>query len=349
MGTTGITALPLFSLSKPTDTPTVTNTNWGTIVIFNGDNWNEFYESCLGALAAADALAIIQGDEEEPDDPFDISYITDLRIYKKKRGNAISIINSTVNSRNFVINSNQSLQEAMVTLTIAEKPYTATANYAGRGKGCGGNRGGCGCGGKRNGYRGGSGGNGGDSGDSASRSFSEGKASLAVGDQYNGTIYTGVAMRATDSKDNTWILDSGVSNHFTGILENLDHFQYWKESRKSKGSYIYQYTTIFDIIHLFLNEEGERNLDETYTELVHYHLGHLNYNQMDKLKKALVGLKFAKRVKTKGQRVEIRKIGIQFKPLPPGKHSINGVAEKKIQDVSARSRNLLAQAGMPEN
>ncbi|ESZ97772.1 hypothetical protein SBOR_1854 [Sclerotinia borealis F-4128] len=440
----------------------------GTIVIFNNDNWNEFYESCLGTLAAADALAIVQGDEEEPIDPLDISHITDLRAYKKKHRNVISIINSAVNSvyhsslvpflatsdivgmwnklkehnytvhpqyitevrkqfhfedfnpktqtlcqflecllnyqsktsisdraisdqeRNFIINSNQSLQEAMVTLTIAEKPYSAITNYT-EGKGYGENRGGHNRNRKRSGYRGGSGGNGGDSGGTSNnriekvskdqcrfclkkgnfqkdyRSFlkakkatqgikadkednKEGMASLAIGDQYNGTIYTGVAMRATDSKDYTWILDSGVSNHFTRILKNLDHFQYWKELRRvrianntcsintgfgktkigrlilddiwyvkdfrstqlisitqladagskviferdsgscwrfdqlqfavkqSKGSYIYQYATIFDIAHLFFNEEGEGNLDETNAELAHRRLGHLNYN-----------------------------------------------------------------------
>ncbi|ESZ92151.1 hypothetical protein SBOR_7468 [Sclerotinia borealis F-4128] len=32
----------------------------------------------------------------------------------------------------------------------------------------------------------------------------------------------------------TWILDSGVSNHFTGIVDNIEYFQQWSTPRKVK-------------------------------------------------------------------------------------------------------------------
>ncbi|ESZ89916.1 Gag-Pol polyprotein [Sclerotinia borealis F-4128] len=46
---------------------------------------------------------------------------------------------------------------------------------------------------------------------------------------------------------------------------------------------------------------------------------------------------------------KLKKLGIQFEPSPSGKYSINGVAEKHIQDISARSKSLLNQAGMLED
>ncbi|RAL58001.1 hypothetical protein DID88_006630 [Monilinia fructigena] len=43
---------------------------------------------------------------------------------------------------------------------------------------------------------------------------------------------------------------------------------------------------------------------------------------------------------------EIGKRGLIFEPSPPGKHSMNGVAEKKIQDISATARSLLSESGI---
>ncbi|RAL66948.1 hypothetical protein DID88_007730 [Monilinia fructigena] len=44
--------------------------------------------------------------------------------------------------------------------------------------------------------------------------------------------------------------------------------------------------------------------------------------------------------------LEISKKGLIFEPSPPGKHSMNGVAEKKIQDISATARSLLSESGI---
>ncbi|QSZ36236.1 hypothetical protein DSL72_007362 [Monilinia vaccinii-corymbosi] len=77
-----------------TNTPDIASTRWGPVVVFDGDNWFEFYESCVCALASAEAIAIVQGDEVEPKDGSE----SELFSFKERRGHAMPIINSGVNS-----------------------------------------------------------------------------------------------------------------------------------------------------------------------------------------------------------------------------------------------------------
>ncbi|KAI9643887.1 hypothetical protein NHQ30_007238 [Ciborinia camelliae] len=69
-------------------------TKWGSIVIFKGENWAEFRDSALLALAAAGAIGIVENTEDEPN-PREID---DHEDWKKRRGFALSILSSGVDS-----------------------------------------------------------------------------------------------------------------------------------------------------------------------------------------------------------------------------------------------------------
>jgi hypothetical protein len=47
-------------------TKTIFTSKWGEVIIFNGDNYPEFSDSCKLAFIAAGAWRIVTGDETEP-------------------------------------------------------------------------------------------------------------------------------------------------------------------------------------------------------------------------------------------------------------------------------------------
>ncbi|RAL64946.1 hypothetical protein DID88_001537 [Monilinia fructigena] len=225
-------------------------------------------------------------------------------------------------------------------------------------------------------------------------------------------------------------------------------------ARRVNGSYIVRQPFIQQAYMVDTDSEtGEIDANNDKAEIIHRRLGHLNYDQMDKLKKASNGLHYTKRKKSAGRKAcepclagrmnehfnkhtairtptklrrlhmdlsgiqepsengnryfiavvddatrgtwlrfikdksaetvvpilmylisqiekefnckvaiiradngkgefgtsfqtEIGKRGLIFEPSPPGKHSMNGVAEKKIQDISATARSLLSESGI---
>ncbi|PQE14238.1 Gag-Pol poly protein [Rutstroemia sp. NJR-2017a BVV2] len=501
-----------------------TQTKWGAVLIFNGDNWNSFKLSCIVIFSAASCLGIVENTEQEPD-PID-QYATAVRLsedYKKRRGYTISILSSAVpvkfyselvaytylkdfitevqqkfsntifdpktqtlrsfvdelyrlqrltasdieswqTTKFLVINSRQSLEQAIVTLSTNELPITAIAYRADLLH----ENNNCGRGSSRDaeaeeaiaatvaeytkdpvkaaalleawyyrkGYK-----------IEEYRLFEKAKKDIrgdrkaeadtkeggelyiAIEEEYHGSVYSSLYLHITENS--TWILDSGASYHFTGNLASLQNMQEWPYPKAVKtangsisrsyrfGNVIIGFFTLQDIWHIddfaqtqlisvsllttsgykvifegdsrqngsyilaqpsavfnALEEEEDESIKETNAELVYRCLGHLNYDDMERLKKVSLNLAFNKHIRTKGRRVyepylaetkqkvtifradnstrefgtqfqeELKKKGIQFEPSPLGKHSLNSIAEKKIYDISSRVRKLLDQAGI---
>ncbi|ESZ89934.1 hypothetical protein SBOR_9680 [Sclerotinia borealis F-4128] len=481
--------------STSTTQPTIVSTKWGNIVVFIDNNWNEFKESCLLALAVAKAIDIVKNIEGSPD-PFDNDFIEALLgDYKRRRGYAIAILNAGVSTiyhssfiehinnldiasmwialekhdnsahpqfvaevaKMFVLNADQTLKQALLTFSACEKLVTAIAVYAntrGKGRGCGGR----GRGGRGRGY------NSSDRGGSSNhRDYTIGTGGIGKDQcrfcyknnhhQKDCRAYAKAIALARGKKGKKEKDDNDDETEACVVeAEQYNDTVY----SGSVITYIINQSFEIDIGYLTLQDNEEGDLEESNAELAHKRLGHLNYDQMEKLKRRSVGLKFAKRTKTKGWRVcelylagrmrehfnkkiairiyrkirrlhcnllgilvsfansnkyfllatdnatrvdwirytkdktvvtvvlilmeiiknieketgekvtiicadngrsefgivfqnELKKLGFQFESFPLGKHSMNRVAEKHIQDISARSRSLLNQVGMPED
>src|SRR4051812_45319311 len=78
----------------------IANTPWGSIVIYNGDNYREFADSCMLALIGAGAFDIVLGFEPEiPKPALNTGEAWECYTsWQKRRGTAVQIISSGVNA-----------------------------------------------------------------------------------------------------------------------------------------------------------------------------------------------------------------------------------------------------------